>query len=124
MTLYAVFAYEDEGVWEHLTPPERDEAERAYADYTRMLKAGDHNRGWQVLQPTASGATLRVRDGKTMTTDGPFMETKEALGGFYLIAAADLDEAITLAVQCPSAVAGFVHVRPVRYSSDDLAPDT
>jgi hypothetical protein len=65
------------------------------------------------LQPTASGKTVRVRDGKTMTTDGPFAETKEQLGGFYLIEAKSIDEAASLATAIPAARYGCVEVRPI-----------
>ena len=65
------------------------------------------------LAETSSATTIRVRDGRTLITDGPFAETKEALGGFYLIEAADLDEAIGLARECPGARWGSIEVRPI-----------
>ena len=67
----------------------------------------------EALQPTATATTVRVRDGKTLTTDGPFAETKEALGGFYLVEAKDLDEALALGAACPGAKWGSIEVRPV-----------
>jgi len=67
----------------------------------------------EALHPTTSATTVRVRDGETVTTDGPFAETKEALGGFYLITAKDLDEAIELAAKIPGAVHGSIEIRPI-----------
>ena len=67
----------------------------------------------EALQPTATATTVRVRDGRTVTTDGPFAETKEALGGFYLVEAADLDEAIELRGDDPRARTGSIEVRPI-----------
>jgi len=65
------------------------------------------------LQPTATATTVRVSDGRTITTDGPFAETKETLGGFYLVEAADLDEAIAYAAMIPGAKNGSIEVRPI-----------
>jgi hypothetical protein len=67
----------------------------------------------EALHPTTSATTVRVRDGETVTTDGPFAETKEALGGFYLINAKDLDEAIELAAKIPGAIHGSIEIRPI-----------
>ena len=69
--------------------------------------------GGEALQPTSTATTVRVHDGKTLTTDGPFAETKEQLGGFYLLDCKDLDEAIEYAAKIPSAPWGSVEVRPV-----------
>jgi len=70
-------------------------------------------KGGEALAPTATATTVRVRDGRTISTDGPFAETKEVLGGFYLVEAADLDEAIGYAAMIPGAKHGSVEVRPV-----------
>lgn len=70
-------------------------------------------RGAEALQPTSTGTTVRVRDGKTLTTDGPFAETKEQLGGFYLVACDNLDQAIAIAAQIPGASTGSIEVRPI-----------
>ena len=67
----------------------------------------------EALWPTATASSVRVRDGQTLTTDGPFAETKEALGGFYVVEAADLDEAIGYAARIPGATSGTVEIRPV-----------
>ena len=69
--------------------------------------------GGHALKPTATATTVRVRDGKRMTTDGPFAETKEQLGGYYLVEAADLDEALGIAAKIPAARHGSIEVRPL-----------
>ncbi|MEO8229988.1 MAG: YciI family protein [Chloroflexota bacterium] len=86
------------------------EAYNAFSDWTRekgMFEAGE------ALHPTSAATTVRVRDGKTLTTDGPYAETKEALGGFYLIQAANLDEALDAAARIPGARSGAIEVRPI-----------
>jgi hypothetical protein len=70
-------------------------------------------KGGEALHPTSAATTVRVRDGRTITTDGPFAETKEALGGYYLIEAHDLDEAIDVAARIPGARRGSIEVRPI-----------
>jgi hypothetical protein len=87
------------------------EAEMA-AYYAFGAKAGDRVVATEALHPTNTATTVRVRDGKTLTTDGPFAETKEQLGGFYLLDCKDLDEAIELAAQIPGAKRGSIEIRP------------
>jgi hypothetical protein len=97
------------------TPPEEAMAAElagynAFSDEIRergIFEAGE------ALSPTTTATTVRVRDGQTVTTDGPFAETKEALGGFYLINANDLDDAIELAAKIPAAKHGSIEVRPI-----------
>jgi hypothetical protein len=84
-----------------------------YNDYSTMLRDRGAFKAGEALQPTSSATTIRVRDGQTLTTDGPFAETKEALGGFYQIEAKDLDEALKLAAACPGAKWGSIEVRPI-----------
>ena len=84
-----------------------------YNAYSQMLRDKGHYVAGEALQPTATATTVRIRDGQTLTTDGPFAETKEALGGFYLIEAADLDEALRLGSACPGAKWGSIEVRPI-----------
>lgn len=84
-----------------------------YNAYTQMLRDKGHYVAGEALQPTATATTVRIRDGKTLTTDGPFAETKEALGGFYLVEARDLDEALALGAACPGAKWGSIEVRPI-----------
>jgi hypothetical protein len=84
-----------------------------YNAYTQMLRDRGAYLGGEALQPVTSATTIRNRDGETLTTDGPFAETKEALGGFYLIEAKDLDEALALGGACPGAKYGSIEVRPI-----------
>ena len=85
-----------------------------YREFTdSILKSGNLKAG-DALQPTSTATCVRIRNGKTLTTDGPFAETKEQLGGYYLIDAKDLDEATKIAARVPSAKSGTVEVRPVR----------
>jgi len=85
----------------------------AYDAFTRDLKARGIMHAGEALHPTTAATTVRVEDGRVIATDGPFAETKEALGGFYMIDAADLDEAIALAARIPAATHGCVEVRPI-----------
>jgi hypothetical protein len=89
-----------------------DELE-AYNAFGEWLTERDMFRAGEALHPTSAATTVRVRDGKTVTTDGPYAETKEALGGFYLIEAANLDDAIEAASRIPGARRGAVEVRPI-----------
>jgi hypothetical protein len=84
-----------------------------YGDYTQMVKDRGAYLGGEALEPSASATTVRVRDGKVSNTDGPFAETKEQLGGYYLLNCADLDEAIDLAGKIPGARSGAIEVRPI-----------
>ena len=85
----------------------------AYNAFGKHVTDRGAMRGGQALQPTATATTVRVEDGKTVTTDGPFAETKESLGGFYMVEAADLDEAIAYAAMIPGAKHGSIEVRPI-----------
>jgi hypothetical protein len=95
-------------------PPDVAEASHiAYAEFTADIKRRGLFQAGEALTPTSTATTVRVVDGETVATDGPFAETKEALGGFYLIEARDLDEAIELAARIPAARFGCVEVRPI-----------
>ena len=85
----------------------------AYNAFTDHLRAKGAMKGGEALDSVATATTVRVVDGRTITTDGPFAETKETLGGFYLVEAADLDEAIAYAAMIPGATRGSIEVRPV-----------
>ena len=93
-----------------------------YDVFTQHLRdAGKYEAG-EALATTATATTVRVRDGKTLATDGPFAETKEALGGFYLLEAADLDEAISFAAMIPGARHGSIEIRPIyEFTADSAA---
>ena len=86
---------------------------KEYGAFTESIRQNGNFVGGERLQPTSTATTVRVRDEKTLTTDGPFAETKEQLGGFYLIDAKDIDEAIAIAARIPGARHGSVEVRPV-----------
>jgi len=102
---------------EEPTGPVPDELMRtetaAYDAFTREIKERGLFEAGEALHPTTAATTVRVQDGETITTDGPFAETKEALGGFYLIDARDLDEAIEVAARIPAATHGSIEVRPI-----------
>ena len=84
-----------------------------YDAFSAWIREKGHLRAGDALQPTTTATTVRVRDGRTVTTDGPFAETKEALGGFYMIECANLDEAIEAAARIPGARYGSIEVRPI-----------
>jgi hypothetical protein len=83
-------------------------------DYDEEIRASGHCVASEALEPVATAATVRVREGKVSITDGPFAETKEALAGFYLIEARDMEEAVRLAAKIPPASVGSIEVRPIR----------
>jgi hypothetical protein len=116
---YMLLIYSNEAVMKNATPADRDVMFRAYADFTQRIVTSGHMKAGDALQPTTTATTVRVRDGKTLTTDGPFAETKEQLGGYYLVEAKDLDEATKLAAGIPGAQHGSIEVRPVM----QLPPD-
>ena len=85
----------------------------AYTQYSKDMRDAGIIRGGSELKPASTATTVRVKNGKTVTTDGPFAETKEQLGGYYLIEAKDLNEAIQVATRIPSAKTGSIEVRPI-----------
>jgi hypothetical protein len=95
------------------SPEEQGAVMAAYNAFTEHIRSKNAYLGGEALEPTATATTVRVRDGKTLTTDGPFAETKEALGGYYLVEAKDLDEAIDFAARIPGAQNGSIEVRPI-----------
>jgi hypothetical protein len=84
-----------------------------YGAFTQSIVQSGNFKAGDRLQPTATATTVRVRDGKTLTTDGPFAETREQLGGYYLVEAKDLDAAIAIAARIPGARIGSIEVRPI-----------
>ena len=95
---------------------------QAYNAFTEEIRARGIFEAGEALLPTSSATTVRIRDGETLTTDGPFAETKEALGGFYMVEARDLDQAIELAARIPAAKHGSVEVRPIWEFAEGQAP--
>jgi hypothetical protein len=108
---YALLIYGDEAPSAQMTKAEGDALMAAYFAFGEQFK--QQIVGGEALMPTNSATTVRLREGKALTTDGPFAETKEQLGGFYLINVANLDEAIEIAAHIPGAADGCIEVRPV-----------
>jgi hypothetical protein len=110
---YLCLIYDAEKVWKDMPEAEAGQMFGEYMKFTSDIKASGHFVAGEALQPISTATTVRVRDGKTTTTDGPFAETREQLGGFYLIEAKDLDEATMIAAKIPSAKIGSIEVRPI-----------
>ncbi|MEJ2088465.1 MAG: YciI family protein [Gammaproteobacteria bacterium] len=111
--MYLCLAYEEEARLNALSPGEWESLRNATLTYVEELDRKGHLIRTHPLQSVRTAVTVRVRQGRLTTTDGPFAETKEQLGGFFLIEAVDLNEAIQLAANWPSARIGSVEVRPV-----------
>jgi hypothetical protein len=103
----------DQDVWDTLSEDEQNALYEEYSAFSRELRDQGRYVATHELEPKSTAATVRVRDGETLVTDGPFAETKEALGGYYLIEAESLDEATAWAAKIPTARYGVVEVRPV-----------
>ena len=111
---YMILIYSDETENAKITPEQGRNLMQEWMAYSdAMEKAGVMLAG-APLEPTATATTVRSRNGKTLTTDGPFAETKEQLGGYYLVECATLDDALAWAAKCPGARFGSLEVRPVR----------
>jgi hypothetical protein len=110
---YLCLIYQDYSVALNLPKAEAEKIHAEYLALTGEIEKSGHLLGNHGLQPTQTATTVRVRNGKVTTTDGPFAETKEQLGGYFLIEAKDLNEAIQIAAKIPSARFGSIEVRPV-----------
>ena len=110
---YMLLIYENEKSFAALSEAEKGKMYGEYRALTESIAKSGHFKAGAPLQPTTTATTVRVKGGKTVTTDGPFAETREQLGGYYLIDAKDLDEAIAIAARIPGARAGSVEVRPL-----------
>jgi hypothetical protein len=110
---YVLAIYENEKLWESVTEKEGQAVMGEYFAFTEGIKKSGNLVAGEALQPVATATTVRIRDGKRLTTDGPFAETKEQLGGFYLIEAENIDQAIAIASRIPGARTGSIEVRPV-----------
>ena len=111
---YLCLIYDDESKWGTMPKEQADAMMGEYFAFTEGVKKSGHYVGGEALQPTHTATSVRVRQGKISTTDGPFAETKEALGGYYLIDAKDLNDAIQVAAKIPPAREGSIEVRPIR----------
>ena len=110
---YALLIYASEQDWANQSEEESQAQFQEYMAFTKDIVDRGIMRSGEALQPTATATTVRVRNGETLSTDGPFAETKEQLGGFYVVEAKDLDEAIEIATKIPDVRAGCIEVRPV-----------
>jgi hypothetical protein len=110
---YLLLIYDNEKQMDKASEADKKQVFDEYMQFTESIAKSGHLRAGDALHPTSTATTVRVKDGKTVTTDGPFAETKEQLGGYYLVEAQDLDEAIAIAARIPSARYGSIEVRPV-----------
>ena len=110
---YLLMIYANEAEYGKIDPATLQKVYEEYGTFTQsIVKSGNFKAGDR-LQPTTTATTIRIRDGKTMTTDGPFAETREQLGGYYLIEAANLDDALRIGARIPSVRMGSIEVRTV-----------
>ena len=110
---YLLILYSNESGWSKMTPAEQEQGMAAYAAFTEALKKAGALAGSNRLQPISAATTVRVANGKTQVLNGPYADSKEQLGGYYLIDVPDLDAAISWAARCPGASHGVIEVRPV-----------
>ena len=110
---YLLMIYRSEAELGNMDAAARKEMTAEYGAFTQSIIQSGHFKAGDGLQPTTTATTVRVRDGKTLTTDGPFAETREQLGGYYVVEAKDLDEAIAIAERIPPARVGTIEIRPV-----------
>ena len=110
---YLLMIYQNEADYGKIDPATAKKMMEEYGAFTQSIIQSGNFKAGDRLQPTATATTVRVREGKTLTTDGPFAETREQLGGYYLIDAKDLDAALAIAARIPGARCGSIEVRPI-----------
>jgi hypothetical protein len=110
---YILLIYQDEAEYARRSDVQNGKMFQEYMELTREMRQRDQHRAGERLQPVSTATTVRVRDGKTLTTDGPYAETREQLGGFYIVEAKDLDAAVAIAAKLPGARVGAIEVRPI-----------
>jgi hypothetical protein len=110
---YLLALYSDESAWDKMTPEQQQQGGAAYTAYTQALAAAGVLRGSNRLRPSTTATTLRTTGGKTQVLDGPYVDSKEQLGGYYLIDVPDLDAALSWAGKCPGVGHGVVEVRAI-----------
>ncbi|MBV8896029.1 MAG: YciI family protein [Acidobacteriaceae bacterium] len=110
---YLLMLYADQSVWDTLPKAQQEQAVAAYRAYTEALKTAGVLAGSNRLRPPSTATTVRTTNGKSQVLDGPYMESKEQLGGYFLIDVPDLDAALSWAARCPGAGHGVVEVRAV-----------
>jgi len=118
---YMLLIYHDEQAWSALSEAERQQIYVEYRQLIHQLVAGGQYLAGDQLQPAATANTVRLRDGKQMVTDGPFAETREQIGGFFMIEAKSLEEANSIASRIPSARMGTIEIRPVVESTESAS---
>jgi len=110
---YLLMTYVNENGWSKMTKAEQEQGAAAYMAYGEALKKAGAIAGSNRLQPTSTATTVRIANGKSQVLDGPYVDSKEQLGGYFLIDVPDLDSAISWAARCPAAGHGVVEVRPI-----------
>ena len=110
---YLLLLYANESGFDSLTPEQQQQGYAAYVAYTEALKKAGALAGSNRLRPVNTATTVRTVDGKTQVLDGPYPDTKEQLGGYYLIEVPDMDAALSWAARCPGAGHGVIEVRPI-----------
>jgi hypothetical protein len=110
---YLLLIYANEADMAGRSPPAMASMMAEYTEFTKGIIQGGQFKAGDRLKPTSAATTVRVRNGKVATTDGPFAETREQLGGYYLVEAKNLDEATAIAARIPSAKVGSIEVRPI-----------
>ena len=110
---YMLLIYDDPNVWASMPEAEMNAYYGEYAAFTEDLRKSGKYLAADQLQPHSTATSVRVRNGETLTTDGPFAETKEVLGGYYAIEADSIDEALEWAAKIPSSKVGTIEVRPI-----------
>ena len=115
---YMLLIYGDESGWGNLSEEQAQAEMQKWYAYTEEMRAAGVSEHGEALQPTATATTVRSKNGEPIVTDGPFAETKEQLGGYYMLNVADLDEAIKWAAKCPGASAGKIELRPIQEFPD------
>ena len=111
---YLLLIYDQESIWKDMPAAEAGALHAEYMAFTADIRKSGPLIAGDALQSVTTATTVRVRDGKTQMTDGPFAETREQLGGYYLIEAKDLDEASKIAARIPSAKIGSIEIRPIQ----------
>jgi hypothetical protein len=121
MPRYMLLIYGDEQQWAMFSPEEQAAEFKLYNEYSDWLREKEWFLAGEPLHPTAAATSVRVRDGNTLSTDGPFAETKEQLGGYYIVDVENLDEAIEAASRIPAARGGTIEVRPI-FETEGMTP--
>jgi hypothetical protein len=116
---YMLLIYGDQNGWQSRTEEENNQLMQDYYQFTEDLQKSGAMVGGDALEPTQTATTVRVRNDETLTTDGPFAETKEQLGGYYIVDVGSIDEALEWAAKIPGAKHGSVEVRPVMVFDED-----